>query len=93
MGPKIASAIVVFLVTAGATAATPCGTKVDDWCVDNPADPCAHHPNAAACKADKSCYGLPYRGESVVACRFDERGFGLNCPTVGCTSTPPRQRH
>ncbi|WP_296518086.1 hypothetical protein [Rhodopseudomonas sp.] len=65
--------------------------KLDDWCVERPSDRCTRHLNAEACKADKACYGLPYRGESLVACQFDERGFGLNCPTVGCTSTPPRR--
>jgi hypothetical protein len=33
---------------------------------------------------------MPYQGESVVACQLDGRGFASNCPTVGCTSTPPR---
>ncbi len=82
---------IVLLLSAGAALAAPCGMRTDDWCVDNPADPCARHPNVAACQADKSCYGLPYRGESLIACEFDRRGFGLNCPTVGCTSTPPRR--
>jgi len=31
---------------------------------------------------------MPYLGESVVRCEFDERGFGTNCPTVGCKSPP-----
>ena len=34
--------------------------------------------------------GLDNEGESVVACQLDARGFASNCPTVGCTSTPPR---
>jgi hypothetical protein len=34
---------------------------------------------------------MPYRGESVVACLLDSRGFASNCPTVGCSSTPPRR--
>jgi hypothetical protein len=29
---------------------------------------------------------MRYRGESVVRCLFDARGFGTNCPTVGCIS-------
>ena len=33
--------------------------------------------------------GMRYRGESVIACILDERGFASNCPTVGCTSDPP----
>lgn len=88
---RLASVILFLLLTTPAAVAEPCGLKIDDWCVEKPGDPCARHPNVQACKADKSCYGLPYRGESLVACQFDERGFGLNCPTVGCTSTPPRR--
>jgi hypothetical protein len=33
---------------------------------------------------------MPYRGASFLPCVLDERGFGLNCPTVGCTGTPPK---
>jgi hypothetical protein len=69
----------------------PCGLSPSDWCAAGKNDPCGVHKDAAACKADPACYGLPYRGESVVACRFDARGFGLNCPTVGCTSRPAKQ--
>jgi hypothetical protein len=29
---------------------------------------------------------MRYRGESVVACIIDARGFASNCPTVGCRS-------
>ncbi len=89
---RFASVIVILVGAAGAAFAAPCGTKIDDWCVVDPDDPCARHLNAAACKADEKCYGLAYRGESLAACRFDERGFGLNCPTVGCTSVPPRRQ-
>jgi hypothetical protein len=39
-----------------------------------------------SCRADDRCGGLPYRGESFAACQFDDRGFGTNCPTVGCVS-------
>jgi hypothetical protein len=53
-------------------------------------DPCGRHRNVVACRADPACYGMPYQGESVVACQLDGRGFASNCPTVGCTSTPPR---
>ncbi len=88
---RLASIAIVWLLTAGAALAAPCGMKLDDWCVNDPHDPCARHKNTAACQADKACYGLPYRGESLVACEFDSRGFGLNCPTVGCTSKPPRR--
>jgi hypothetical protein len=66
----------------------PCGMNPKDWCAAPAGDPCGNHRNVAECRADKACYGMPYRGESVVACIVDERGFALNCPTVGCTSTP-----
>jgi hypothetical protein len=76
---------------AGRPPPRPCGLSPSDWCIPDRTDPCAVHKDAASCKADAACFGLPYRGESVVACRFDARGFGLNCPTVGCTSKPPRR--
>jgi hypothetical protein len=66
-----------------------CGISIKDWCPSRPGDPCNRHKNATACKADLKCYGMPYRGESVVPCMFDERGFASNCPTVGCTSKRP----
>jgi hypothetical protein len=68
----------------------PCGTSPEDWCPAPPGDPCGRHHNVAACRADPSCYGMPYQGESVIACQLDARGFALNCPTVGCTSTRPQ---
>ena len=33
---------------------------------------------------------MRYEGESVVACMFDDAGFGTNCPTVGCVSAPAK---
>jgi hypothetical protein len=69
-----------------------CGLGIQDWCPAPPGDPCGRHRNTAACRADPKCFGMPYRGESVVPCVLDERGFGSNCPTVGCTSTPPPRR-
>jgi len=81
------------LVAASAPAAAqsrPCGINPSDWCAAPAGDPCGRHRNVAACRADPACYGMPYQGESVVACQFDRRGFASNCPTVGCTSTPPR---
>jgi hypothetical protein len=69
-----------------------CGLSTSDWCPAPMGDPCGNHKDAASCHADPRCYGMPYRGESVVACIFDGRGFAKNCPTVGCTSTPPRNR-
>jgi len=83
------------LAAAGASAfAQPpaCGMSPNDWCPAPAGDPCGRHRNAAACRADPACYGMPYRGESVVACILDERGFASNCPTVGCTSSPPERR-
>lgn len=71
------------------TQSNPCGFAPGDWCPAEKGDPCGAHATATACRADPVCYGVPYRGESVVACRIDERGFASNCPTVGCTSTPP----
>jgi len=69
-----------------------CGMGPSDWCPAPAGDTCGRHKTASECKADKACYGMPYRGESVVACRFDERGFASNCPTVGCTSQKPGQK-
>ena len=68
-----------------------CGFGIKDWCLAPPGDACGRHRNVAACRADPACYGMPYRGESVVPCIYDQRGFASNCPTVGCTSTPPRR--
>jgi hypothetical protein len=85
------------LVTASAVFAadnTPvgnCGLSPSDWCQSPPADPCGVHKDAVSCKADPACFGMPYRGESVVACHFDERGFAPNCPTVGCNSNATTQ--
>lgn len=66
-----------------------CGTSPNDWCRAPAGDPCGRHTDTASCRADLACYGMPYRGESIVACTVDKRGFSSNCPTVGCTSTPP----
>ncbi len=77
----------VFAKSVGATRV--CGTSPSDWCPSSPGDPCGQHKNTAACKADPKCYGMPYKGESFVACMFDARGFASNCPTVGCTSRRP----
>ncbi|OAF11568.1 hypothetical protein AXW67_22395 [Bradyrhizobium neotropicale] len=85
--------VALMLVAVLALAQTPpqiCGTAPNDWCAAPPGDPCGHHRNVVACRADPACYGIPYRGESVLACRLDARGFALNCPTVGCTSIAPK---
>ena len=68
-----------------------CGMGVTDWCPAPAGDLCGRHRDTASCKADQKCFGMPYRGESVVACLLDSRGFASNCPTVGCTGTPPRR--
>lgn len=70
----------------------PCGFHPRDWCPAPAGDPCGAHPDEAACRADPACYGMLYRGESVVPCDWDERGFAPNCPAVGCTSEPPERR-
>lgn len=69
-----------------------CGLSPSDWCSAPPGDRCGIHKDAVSCKADPQCFGMPYRGESVVPCIFDERGFASNCPAVGCTSVPPKAR-
>ena len=68
-----------------------CGMNPSDWCPAPPGDPCGRHRNVAACRADPACYGRQYEGESLVQCNLDARGFSSNCPTIGCTSTPPRR--
>jgi hypothetical protein len=76
--------------TSGSPGTAPdpdCGTRTTDWCAAPAGDPCGAHKNVDACKADPACVGMPYRGESVVACQFDARGFATNCPTVGCRSS------
>jgi hypothetical protein len=84
------AAIILFAAGGDIRAQTPlCGMGLSDWCPAPPGDPCGAHRNTAQCKADPRCYGMPYRGESVVPCLFDERGFASNCPTVGCTGTRP----
>ena len=63
-----------------------CGMAPNDWCPSPPGDPCGKHKDVASCKADRRCKGMPYRGESAVACADDGHGFSTNCPTVGCIS-------
>jgi len=63
-----------------------CGTRPGDWCPAPAGDPCGAHKELTSCRADPRCGGLPYSGESVIACKRDARGFGENCPTVGCVS-------
>jgi hypothetical protein len=91
---RIAALLLVWFCLALPTAAggLPCGMSISDWCPPPPGDPCGAHNDADACRNDSRCYGIGYSGESVIACMFDARGFASNCPTVGCTSTPPRGR-
>lgn len=63
-----------------------CGTRPTDWCPAPAGDACGDHKDTASCKADPRCAGMKYRGESLVACQYDARGFASNCPTVGCVS-------
>jgi hypothetical protein len=87
----IFTSLSLLMATAAAAPAQPsfCGMGLRDWCPAPAGDPCGRHRNTAACRADPTCFGLPYRGESVAACILDARGFASNCPTVGCTGTPP----
>ncbi len=88
-----ALAVTVLLLSPAAAAdlppGPPCGASPGDWCPSPPGDPCGVHKDKASCQADPACFGMPYRGESLVACTVDERGFASNCPTVGCISTLP----
>jgi len=84
------AALVQGCAPTAADQAAACGTKPNDWCHAPPGDACGRHTDVASCRADPACYGMPYRGESLVACDVDKRGFSSNCPTVGCTSSPPR---
>jgi hypothetical protein len=86
----LALAVLVAGSVPAAAQSLPCGLSPQDWCPAPAGDPCGRHRTAADCRADAACYGMPYRGESVEACLLDARGFASNCPTVGCTSTPPR---
>jgi hypothetical protein len=78
--------------TTGANAAPPaalpdprCGRDMKDWCAAPAGDPCGAYKTVESCRADARCEGMPYKGEGP-ACKLDERGFGINCPTVGCIS-------
>lgn len=80
----IALATLILLAPAAAIAADNCGYSPDDWCTSAKHGPCGRHPDAASCRADTACRGMAYRGESVVACQWDDNGYADNCPTVGC---------
>ena len=66
-----------------------CGLSIRDWCPAPPGDPCGRRENERACRTDPDCVGMRYRGESVVACQPDGKGFWTNCPAVGCITPPP----
>lgn len=70
--------------TSRPTPSESCGQSPSDWCPSPPGDPCGAHKNQAECRADPACEGMPYQGESVVACMPDGQGFWTNCPAVGC---------
>jgi hypothetical protein len=88
-----AAAVLFILIGANPAAAQPaerlCGFSPSDWCPSPAGNPCGRHRNQQECRADPACEGLRYRGESVVACMPDGRGFWTNCPAVGCISRPP----
>jgi hypothetical protein len=70
--------------------AQPCtAARPGDWCTNAAPGPCGTHPNETACRADKACKGLPYKGESAVACKPDGKGFWSNCPATGCIAKVP----
>lgn len=83
--------LVVGIVPAAAQS-PPCGMNPKDWCPAPAGDRCGRHRDADACRAEPACYGMPYRGKSAIACILDERGFASNCPTAGCTSSPPPRK-
>ena len=94
MSRRLLPLVLAGFVAAGIPAVAqspPWGMSPNDWCPAPAGDQCGRHRNADDCRADAQCYGMPYRGESVEACLLDQRGFASNCPTVGCTSTPPRK--
>jgi hypothetical protein len=62
-----------------------CGRDPKDWCAPPAGDPCGAHKTVESCRADPACAGMQFKGEGP-ECKTDERGFGLNCPTVGCIS-------
>lgn len=88
-------AIVVALFAAlarpldAASQPAPCGLSPTDRCPAPPGDLCGVHRTEASCRTDPQCAGQRYRGESVVACRPDGRGFWSNCPAVDCLSRVP----
>ncbi|HLX06559.1 MAG TPA: hypothetical protein VKY89_01715 [Thermoanaerobaculia bacterium] len=93
LGAIAALAALATLGLAPGPVSRPCGFRPDDWCPAPAGDACGRHHAEGACRDDPGCRGLPYRGESVVACIPDAQGFWSNCPAVGCIarSDPPGQ--
>ncbi|MDQ0468976.1 hypothetical protein [Labrys wisconsinensis] len=90
---RLCSVLLLGLLAAPpAWAGNACGLRPDDWCPAPAGDACGRHADVESCRRDQACTGMAYRGESLIACRRDERGFGLNCPTVGCKSRSPEGR-
>jgi hypothetical protein len=94
MPVKLAGAAATFFILIGganpsAGQPNPCGLSPRDWCASPAGDPCGRHANERECRADPACEGMRYRGESVVSCISDGRGFWSNCPAVGCVSRRP----
>ena len=86
---RLVAALVLLLVVPIQVEAKPpvvdnCGMNPTDWYPSPKGDPCGKHKDVASCRTDQRCKGMPYRGESVVACEDDGSGFSKNCPTVGC---------
>jgi hypothetical protein len=82
---RVALIATVLLLPAPAFAADEnCGYSPNDWCTSEKDGACGRHMTVEACRADPACKGMEYRGESVVACNWDENGYADNCPTVGC---------
>ena len=79
-------AVSLLFSTVQAYPGDPCGLSPQDWCPPPASDPCSMYNSERSCRADKRCEGLPYRGESVMACIPDGTGFWTNCPAVGCRS-------
>jgi len=86
--PRIALALglLLGLPAVAAEPGNPCGIAPTDWCASPPGDPCGRHRNEQECRADPRCKGMPYRGESIVACKPDGKGFWSNCGATGCVS-------
>jgi hypothetical protein len=80
----ILAAAILFPVAAAGAVDDTCGYGPSDWCTTEKDGACGRHKDALSCRSDRACRGMQYRGESVVACHWDETGYADNCPTVGC---------